>query len=48
MAEMLDAGMDCRIIKVAGIGLKIEHLGKSLSEMHSTLLRLVRRAVALD
>lgn len=32
--------MDAIIIKVAGIGLKINHLGKTLAEMQPTLLKL--------
>jgi diphthamide synthase (EF-2-diphthine--ammonia ligase) len=41
---MIAAGMEAILIKVAGIGLTTEHLGKSLSEMQPTLTRLVRGA----
>ncbi len=44
LSEMIAAGMEAVLIKVAGIGLTTEHLGKSLSEMQSTFTRLVRRA----
>ncbi|RDB22801.1 Diphthine--ammonia ligase [Hypsizygus marmoreus] len=40
LAEMIDAGMQAIIIKVAGIGLTTKHLGKTLAEMHPTLLKL--------
>jgi diphthine-ammonia ligase len=39
---MIDAGMTSIIIKVAGIGLTVKHLGKSLADMQSTLVKLVR------
>jgi diphthine-ammonia ligase len=42
LSEMIDAGMDAIIIKVAGIGLTVDHLGKSLADMQPTLLKLVR------
>lgn len=42
LAEMIDAGMDAILIKVAGIGLSAKHLGKSLADMQPTLLKLVR------
>ncbi|KAG9015493.1 hypothetical protein FRB94_000098 [Tulasnella sp. JGI-2019a] len=38
--EMLDAELDAVIIKVAGIGLTPQHLGRHLSEMRSTLIKL--------
>jgi len=38
---MIDAGMEAIIIKVAGIGLTSEHLGKSLAQMQPTLVELV-------
>ena len=41
---MIAAGMKAILIKVAGIGLTTEHLGKSLSEMQPTLTKLVRGA----
>ncbi|TNY18939.1 meiotically up-regulated 71 protein [Rhodotorula diobovata] len=40
LAEMVDAGIDSVLVKVAGAGLGIEHLGKSLKEMQPTLLKL--------
>ncbi|KAH9038864.1 hypothetical protein EDB84DRAFT_1478816 [Lactarius hengduanensis] len=40
LSEMIAAGMEAILIKVAGIGLTTEDLGKSLSEMQSTLTRL--------
>ncbi|KAH9077328.1 hypothetical protein EDB83DRAFT_2645725 [Lactarius deliciosus] len=40
LSEMIAAEMEAILIKVAGIGLTTEHLGKSLSEMQSTLTRL--------
>jgi len=33
--------MEAILIKVAGIGLKINHLGKTLADMQSTLVKLV-------
>ncbi|KIM46059.1 hypothetical protein M413DRAFT_441121 [Hebeloma cylindrosporum] len=38
--EMIDAGMEAVLIKVAGIGLTKSHLGKSLAEMENTLIKL--------
>ena len=38
---MIDAGLVAVIIKVAGIGLTEKHLGKTLAEMQSTLVKLV-------
>ena len=40
--EMIQAGMNSILIKVAGIGLTVDHLGKTLSEMKTTLYTLVR------
>ncbi|KDQ20709.1 hypothetical protein BOTBODRAFT_61808, partial [Botryobasidium botryosum FD-172 SS1] len=40
MAEMVEAGMEAIIIKVAGIGLTAKHLGKTLAEMQPTLNKL--------
>ncbi|KAJ7590852.1 hypothetical protein C8J56DRAFT_1134729 [Mycena floridula] len=40
LAEMIEAGMECILIKVAGIGLTIKHLGKTLGEMQETLQKL--------
>jgi hypothetical protein len=41
ISEMIDAGMEAVLVKVAGIGLKPNHLGKTLAEMESTLIKLV-------
>ena len=41
LSEMVDAGMDAILIKVAGIGLTTSHLGKNLVQMEPTLLKLV-------
>ncbi|EKM59139.1 uncharacterized protein PHACADRAFT_86977 [Phanerochaete carnosa HHB-10118-sp] len=38
--EMIEAGLEAVIIKVAGIGLTADHLGKTLSQMSATLLKL--------
>lgn len=38
--EMIEAGLDAVLIKVAGIGLNDTHLGKTLAEMRPTLLKL--------
>ncbi|KAG6833888.1 hypothetical protein H0H87_007899 [Tephrocybe sp. NHM501043] len=38
--EMINAGMEAILIKVAGIGLTTSHLGKTLAEMHPTLVKL--------
>lgn len=43
MAEMVESGMDARIIKVAAIGLNEKDLGKSLKEMFPKLLALNRK-----
>ncbi|CCL99449.1 uncharacterized protein FIBRA_01467 [Fibroporia radiculosa] len=40
LAEMIEAGMEAILIKVAGIGLTVKHLGKNLAEMQQTLLKL--------
>ncbi|KAJ3802020.1 hypothetical protein GGU11DRAFT_828540 [Lentinula aff. detonsa] len=40
LSEMIEAGMEAILIKVAGIGLTTKHLGKSLAEMRPTLVRL--------
>lgn len=37
--------MDAIIIKVAGIGLKVTHLGKTLAEMQPTLRKLVLTSI---
>jgi diphthine-ammonia ligase len=41
LSEMIYAGMEAVVIKVAGIGLKPNHLGKTLTEMQPTLIKLV-------
>ncbi|KZW04104.1 hypothetical protein EXIGLDRAFT_15336 [Exidia glandulosa HHB12029] len=40
LSEMIEAGMECILIKVAGIGLTTKHLGKTLAEMQPTLWKL--------
>lgn len=40
LLEMLDAGMNVVLIKVAGIGLTKHHLGKTLGEMKDTFFKL--------
>ncbi|CAE6397011.1 unnamed protein product [Rhizoctonia solani] len=40
MSEMIAAGVEAIIIKVAGIGLEERHLGKSLSQMEPTFHKL--------
>lgn len=40
LLEMVEAGMEAIIIKVAGIGLLPRHLGQTLAQMQSTLLHL--------
>ncbi|KIK67997.1 hypothetical protein GYMLUDRAFT_155202 [Collybiopsis luxurians FD-317 M1] len=40
LSEMIEAGMEAILIKVAGIGLNKNHLGKSLAEMQPTLTKL--------
>ncbi|KAI0303257.1 hypothetical protein BC826DRAFT_903387 [Russula brevipes] len=40
LSEMIAAGMEAVLIKVAGIGLTTRHLGKSLSDMQPTLTSL--------
>jgi diphthine-ammonia ligase len=42
LSEMISSGIDAVLIKVAGIGLKEIHLGKTLTEMEPTFLKLVR------
>ena len=41
LAEMIEAGLEAILIKVAGVGLQTKHLGKTLAQMQTTLLRLV-------
>ncbi|KAF4574969.1 hypothetical protein EYR36_006323 [Pleurotus pulmonarius] len=40
LAEMIEAGLEAVLIKVAGIGLKPEHLGRTLAQVQPTFLRL--------
>ncbi|KAK7060526.1 hypothetical protein VNI00_001292 [Paramarasmius palmivorus] len=40
LSEMIDAGLEAILIKVAGIGLTTKHLGRTLAEMRPTLLKL--------
>ncbi|CDO71303.1 hypothetical protein BN946_scf184908.g60 [Trametes cinnabarina] len=42
LSEMIEAGLEAVLIKVAGIGLTAKHLGKTLAEMQGTLLKLNR------
>jgi diphthamide synthase (EF-2-diphthine--ammonia ligase) len=39
--EMVEAGMEAILIKVAGIGLTPQHLGKTLAQMQPHLTKLV-------
>lgn len=41
LLEMINAGLEAVLIKVAGIGLTDRHLGKSLAQMQPTLQKLV-------
>ncbi|PVG03618.1 hypothetical protein CPB86DRAFT_772005 [Serendipita vermifera] len=43
LQEMVDSGVDAVLIKVAGIGLKPIHLGRSLAQMQQILLNLNTR-----
>ena len=38
---MIEAGLEAILIKVAGVGLQTKHLGKTLAQMQTALLRLV-------
>ncbi|KAF7292378.1 Diphthami-syn-2 domain-containing protein [Mycena chlorophos] len=40
MSEMIAAGMHSILIKVAGIGLTVDHLGRSLAQMEPTFIKL--------
>ncbi|PFH52835.1 hypothetical protein AMATHDRAFT_139377 [Amanita thiersii Skay4041] len=40
LSEMIEAGLEAVIIKVAGIGLTVNHLGRTLAEMEPTLRKL--------
>lgn len=41
LSEMVEAGMEAILIKVAGIGLLPQHLGQTLAQIQPTLLQLV-------
>jgi diphthamide synthase (EF-2-diphthine--ammonia ligase) len=41
LSEMIEAGMEAILIKVAGIGLTTKHLGRTLADMQPTLTKLV-------
>lgn len=41
MTEMIAAGMEAILIKVAGIGLTVKHLGNTLAQMEPTFIKLV-------
>lgn len=41
LSEMVDAGLEAILIKVAGIGLTTAHLGRTLGQMQPTLRKLV-------
>lgn len=43
MREMIQVGLDAIFVKVSGIGLDESHLGKSISEMLPTLLKLEQK-----
>ncbi|GAA5846650.1 hypothetical protein JCM9279_003396 [Rhodotorula babjevae] len=40
LADMVDAGIESILVKVAGAGLGVHHLGKTLQQMQPTLLKL--------
>ncbi|KAJ7638968.1 hypothetical protein FB45DRAFT_417505 [Roridomyces roridus] len=40
MSEMIAAGMEAILIKVAGIGLTVKHLGSTLAQMEPTFIKL--------
>jgi hypothetical protein len=44
LSEMIAAGMEAILIKVAGIGLTTKHLGRTLTAMQPTLTKLVSEA----
>lgn len=46
LSEMIAAGLEAILIKVAGVGLNSKHLGKTLDQMHSTLVSLVSPAIS--
>ena len=46
LSEMVDAGLVAILIKVAGVGLTTQHLGKTLGQMQPTLQKLVSLGVA--
>ena len=41
LSEMVEAGLVAILIKVAGVGLTTQHLGKTLGQMQPTLQKLV-------
>ena len=41
LSEMIGAGLEAVLIKVAGMGLTTEHLGQTLAQMQPTLHKLV-------
>ena len=45
LSEMIEAGLEAILIKVAGMGLTPKHLGKTLEQMQPTLLKLVRESL---
>lgn len=40
LEEMINAGLEAILIKVAGIGLTTKHLGKTLAQMYPTFVKL--------
>jgi diphthamide synthase (EF-2-diphthine--ammonia ligase) len=42
LAEMVDAGVHAILIKVAAMGLKASHLGKTIGQMYPELCALVK------
>ena len=42
LSEMVDAGLEAILIKVAGVGLSTKHLGQTLAQMQTPLFKLVR------
>ena len=48
LQEMIDWGLNAIIIKVAGVGLTVRHLGMSLRDMRDKLFQLVRTSYTLN
>lgn len=48
LSEMIEAGMEAILIKVAGIGLTTRHLGQNLAQMQPLLTKLVRPSIDVD